>query len=194
MRLLIAALFVLSLAGNVRSAEKSSRKPLRSGPKPGDSVPSFYTRAVTGPLANKSVCYVCRNGDRPVVMLLMRRIGRDMKPLLTKVDKIVDGNRASGLRGFGVLIDDNSRKATSAVQTFAFNNKIQLPLTVSGRAIAGAGGHKLHKDAALTVVLYRRQKVVRTWSFRAGEIKPADVAAIAKRLASFARSKSRSRR
>ena len=66
--------------------------------------------------------------------------------------------------------------------------------TVSGRAIAGAGGHKLHKDAALTVVLYRRQKVVRTWSFRAGEIKPADVAAIAKRLASFAKSKSRSRR
>ena len=38
--------------------------------KVGDEVPSFYVRTVTGPLAGKSVCYVCRHGDRPVAMVL----------------------------------------------------------------------------------------------------------------------------
>ncbi len=43
--------------------------------KVGEEVPSFYVRTVTGPLAGKSVCYVCRHGDRPVVMVLLRELG-----------------------------------------------------------------------------------------------------------------------
>ena len=176
----------VALVVAMSAASAQAGKPaLRSGLQPGKTVPSFYTRAVTGPLANKSVCYVCRNGARPVVMLLMRKIGPEMKPLLTGIDKIVDKNRANGLRGFGVLINDNSRKATSAVQTFAFNNRLQLPLTVAGEVLAGKGGHNLHKDAALTVVLYRKQKVVKSWTFRDGELKEEDVKAIGKRLREF---------
>ena len=126
-------------------AEMPARRksmPLKSGPMVGDHVASFYTRAVTGPLMNKSVCYVCRNGQRPVVMVLLRRVDAELKPLMKSLDKLVDGNRAVGLRGFGVLIDNNSVQATSAVQTFAFDNKISIPLTISGEAVAAASGQK----------------------------------------------------
>ena len=76
--------------------------PLESGLKVGEHVPSFYTRAVTGPLMNKSVCYVCRNGQRPVVMVLMRRIDAELKPLMKSLDRLVDGNRAAGLGRDGI--------------------------------------------------------------------------------------------
>lgn len=187
MRLFLLIGILCSLSGAAIASGKPAEEPLKSGPESGDMVPSFYTRAVTGPLRNKSVCYVCRNGARPVVMLLMRRIGPELKPLLKGIDTIVDENRANGLRGFGVLIEDDARKATSAVQTFAFNNKIRFPLTVSGEGIAN--GHKLHKKAALTVVLYRKQKVVKTWTFREGELNKADVAAISKHVKDFASKK-----
>ena len=156
--------------------------PLKSGPMVGDHVASFYTRAVTGPLMNKSVCYVCRNGQRPVVMILLRRVDAELKPLMKSLDKLVDGNRAVGLRGFGVLIDNNSVQATSAVQTFAFNNMISIPLTISGEAVAAASGQKIHRDAAITIVLYRKRKVVATFSFRSGELKAADVQRVLKRV------------
>jgi len=160
-------------------------KPLKPALKTGDEVASFYSRAVTGPLMNKSICYVCRNGERPVVMVLLRRIDPELKPLMQRIDRLVDKNRANGLRGFGVLIGDDSVQATSTVQTFAFNNKLSLPITVAGEA-AAAGIGSLPKDAAVTVVLYRKRKVVQTWCYRAGELKSAAVKDVVKRVERFA--------
>ncbi|HEY2251392.1 MAG TPA: hypothetical protein VGH74_10045, partial [Planctomycetaceae bacterium] len=60
----------------------SLSEPLQSGLKVGEKVHTFYVRAITGPLKNKSVCYVCRNGDRPVVMFFVRRITPQLKKLL----------------------------------------------------------------------------------------------------------------
>src|SRR4051812_14009141 len=78
--------------------------PLKSGLQVGEAVPQFYVRAVTGPLKNKSVCYVCRNGDRPVIMLLARKVTPEVTKLLKEVDQLVDSHRADGLRGFGVFV------------------------------------------------------------------------------------------
>jgi hypothetical protein len=175
-------------AGVPAKSEPKTATPLKPALKAGDEVASFYSRAVTGPLMNKSICYVCRNGRRPVVMVLMRRIDPELKPLMKRIDTIVDKNRAKGVRGFGVLIGEDSVKATSAVQTFAFNNKLSLPLTVGSEA-AAAGIGKLSADAAVTVVLYRKLKVVQSWSYRAGELKPANVKDVVKRIERFAAGK-----
>jgi hypothetical protein len=178
---------ILTLPAPAEVPSKTGGKaapPLKSSLKAGDEVASFYSRAVTGPLMNKSVCYVCRNGQRPVVMVLLRRIDPELKPLMQRIDRLVDKNRAHGLRGFGVLIGEDTIKTTSAVQTFAFDNKLSLPLTVAGEA-AAAGIGNLSKHAAVTVVLYRKRKVVQSWSYRAGELRPAAVKAVVKRIERF---------
>jgi len=173
---------IAPLSDHADAAEGDAKPALKSGPKVGTYMPSFYTRAVTGPLMNKSVCYVCRNGQRPVVLLLMRRVHPELKPLLKRLDRLINDNRANGLRGFGVLINSDSTKAISAVQTFAFNHKITLPLTVAGESIAAEGHQNVPDNAALTVVLYRRRKVVATYPFRAGELKPTDIQHITKHI------------
>lgn len=138
----------------------------KSGLQTGEAVPFFYSRVVTGPLMNRSVCFVCRNGNRPVVMLLMRNLKPELVPLMKSIDKLVNGNRAVGLRSFGVMIADEPFNAVSTVQTFAFNSKIKLPLTVATDAIANASCQRLHDDAQLTVLLYRNRKVVNNFTFR----------------------------
>lgn len=143
---------------------------LHSGVEVGELVPSFYMRAVTGSLMNKSVCYVCRNGARPVVMVLVRRMDPELKPLLQKIDKEVDRQRGDGLRSFGVMIADEPFKAVAPVQTFAFNHDIAMPFGVAPRSVAAAASQNLHADAVVTVVLYRKQRVVRRFAFRKGEL------------------------
>lgn len=179
------ALFIAVPAGTVSADsadESTSTQPFRSGRQQGENVPFFYSRVVTGSLMNKSVCFVCRNGNRPVVMLLMRQLQPEFAPLLRTIDKLVDANRATGLKSFGVLITDEPFRDSSAVQTFAFNSKVKMPLTVGTDAIANDACQRLHKDAELTVVIYRKRSVVQNFTFRAAQLKDADVATIAKSI------------
>lgn len=149
---------------------ETSDKPLESGPKTGSTVNSFFVRAVTGPHRNRSVCYVCRYGARPVVMVFIQKVDPKLPALLKAIDEKVDDNRVTGLRSFGVLITDESSRAVPVLQTMAFDERIRMPLTAATTAVAGPGGNRLHRDAATTVVLYRKQKAVANLAFRHGKL------------------------
>lgn len=152
------------------AAETTESKPLESGPKSGSVVHSFFVRAVTGPHRNRSVCYVCRYGARPVVMVFIQKVDPKLPALLKAVDKIVDENRVTGLRSFGVLVTNESSRAVPVLQTMAFDERIRMPLTAATTAVAGPGGNRLHRDAATTVVLYKEQKARTNLAFRFGKL------------------------
>ena len=177
------SLFVLTLQSSQARGEESSaaetakpaskagpRPTLLSGPKIGSTIHQFFVRAVTGPHRNRSVCYVCRYGSRPVVMVLIQKSDPKIATLLKAIDAIVDDNRISGLRSFGVLVTDESARAVPILQTMAFDEKIRMPLTAATTAIAGSSCHNLHEDAATTVILYRDQQAVKNFAFEKGEI------------------------
>ena len=161
------ALVVLAVAG------AADKPPIRSGRDIGQPVPSFYVRAVTGPLRNKSVCYVCRNGSRPCVMILFRNTGPALGKLLKEIDKVVDRNRVAGLRSFGVLSSPDPGRAISPLQTMAFNQKVSLPLSVATDVVGSPSCQNIHRQAEVTVVLYRRMKVVGRFGFRSRELDDA---------------------
>lgn len=152
------------------ASQTEPKKSLQSGPKIGSTIHQFFVRAVTGPHRNRSVCYVCRYGSRPVVMVLIQKSDPKIATLLKTIDAIVDDNRVSGLRSFGVLVTDESARAVPILQTMAFDEKIRMPLTAATTAIAGSSCHNLHKDAATTVILYRDQQAVKNFAFVKGEI------------------------
>lgn len=156
-----------------------------SGPKVGATIHPFFVRAVTGPHRNRSVCYVCRYGGRPVVMVLIQKVDPKIGALLTTLDAIIDDNRVSGLRGFGVLITDQSSRAVPILQTIAFDEKVHMPLTAATTAIAGSGGQNLHPDAATTIVLYRGQKAVDAIPLRNGQIDAKELRKIRERILKF---------
>jgi hypothetical protein len=132
----------------------------RVGLHQGDKVPSFYVRAVTGSLKNRSVCYVCRFGDRPVVMVLVRHWHQGLPELVKNVDRQIDGHRALGLRGFVVFTTDNRQELLPRVQTLAFDGKIEMPLTIAAATAEGPDGRTGNDDEpAVSVVLYREQTV-----------------------------------
>src|SRR5262245_42547507 len=131
----------------------ASGRRLESGLKVGEKVPTFYVRAVTGPLKSRSVCYVCRNGDRPVVMLFIRQITPEVRRLLKAIDGEVDQRRASGLRSFGVFLSEDGKELLPEVQTLAFDEKLGLPLTIAAAPSDGTAAGGIHRDAAGTEIL-----------------------------------------
>lgn len=153
-----------------RTSHTASGRILQSGPETGSTIHQFFVRAVTGPHRNRSVCYVCRYGSRPVVMVLIQQTDPKVATLLKAIDALVDDNRISGLRSFGVLVTDESARAVPVLQTLAFDEQIRMPLTAATTAIAGSGCHNLHEDAATTVILYRNQHAVKNFAFERGQI------------------------
>lgn len=149
--------------------------PLESGPEAGSSIQSFFVRAVTGPHRNRSVCYVCRYGSRPVVAVFIQKVDPQLPRLLQAIDRFVDDNRLSGLRSFGVLVTDQSSSVVPILQTMAFDGRIRMPLTASTTAIAGSSSWRLDKRAATTIVTYRKQKSVGTLAYADGAIDDAAV-------------------
>jgi hypothetical protein len=190
----LAAVSCLALSGRVArvapaddGAAAAARRPsLQSGRQVGESVPEFHSRVVTGPLRNRSVCYVCRNGGRPVVMLLLRRVGPEIEPLLRDIDRLVDANRAAGLRSFAVVLCDEPGRAAPEVQTFAFDHKIDTPLSVATDAVAAPNCQNVHPDAAVTVVLYRQRRVESTFAFRDDELNERAYRDVVEQVRSFA--------
>jgi hypothetical protein len=170
------AIFVLCLpcvciqADEPTTLKPAVLSPLKSGPKDGAKVQSFFVRAVTGPHRNRSVCYVCRFGSRPVVMVLLQGVDKKVPDLFKALDKVLDAKRATGLRGFGVLVTDNSSKAVPILQTMSFDEKLRIPLTAATSAVAGPSCHNLHENATTTVVFYRGQTTIETMGFRNGEL------------------------
>lgn len=135
-------------------------------PQPaGKEVPSFYSRVVTGPLKNQSVCFVCRNGDRPTVMVITRQLTPELKLFLRNVDRLVDDHRASGLKCFAVYLNDELLPATAQVQTFAFEARLKLPLTVAGESVTAASCLDIPEETETAVVLYRCKNVVASHHF-----------------------------
>jgi hypothetical protein len=165
--------------------------PLQSGLKVGDRVPTFYVRAVTGPLKNKSVCYVCRNGDRPVAMLFVRKITPELTRLLKGIDDEVDRHRAAGLRSFAVFLAGENEELLPQVQTLAFDEKINLPLTIAAAPSDGSAGRTIHRDATVTVILYRDQTVTANFAFRAAELNAEAIETIFKSTRALAADETR---
>ncbi|MBS0205729.1 MAG: hypothetical protein JSS49_22740 [Planctomycetes bacterium] len=152
----------------------------KSNATSGTEVPSFYVRAVTGPLAGKSVCYVCRNGDRPVVIVFLRDLGPDVTALLKDLDRTVDRHRADGLRCFAVLLTETPQRDSARLQTLAFDEKIELPLTVTGDATTQGSTLAFPRDSSVAVVTYQDRRIVERFQFKAGKCnEPARLSIVA---------------
>jgi len=170
----ITAAMLLALCAMWSVSQAQEPSPLKSGLQTGERVPTFYVRAITGPLRNRSVCYVCRNGDRPVVMVFVRSASPELRRLLKEIDEQIDAHRADGLRGFGVFLTGERKDLLSEVQTLAFEEKIGLPLTIAAATVEGPAGQNLDPSAAVTVILYRDQTVVANFAYREGELSTSE--------------------
>lgn len=140
----------------------------------GAEVPSFFVREVASERPNLATCLVCRYGNRPVVLVCVRKLDAQAETLLEAIDQAVDEGRGIGLKGFAVFLAVKPADVQPRLMALVRQRGVTLPLTIP----VESDGPKLLRppaDASLAVLCYVKHKVVASHVLLPGEITAARI-------------------
>lgn len=147
----------------------------------GDSVGVFYVTKVAGAdhdgvRPGEQLCYRCRYGSSPMVMVFARRTGGRVTELVKRIDRAVFSNRKRRLKGLVTMMGDSSSAVKAAAGEVAAAAKVEhVPIVVAKELQTGPLNYKLPADADVTVVVAKDSQVVKTHTFTSEKV---DIAAV----------------
>lgn len=152
-------LSLLSLVIALASAGALTAGEIKSGPQTGDSIGAFNVTKCAGAEEDgvevgANLCYRCRNGDRPQVIVFTRSTDPKVMELLRKIDKAVGENEDAKLRSFVNLLGDDKDELSAKAKAVAASSKTsRLPFVVPNEFENGPDNYGINTKAAVTVVL-----------------------------------------
>jgi len=109
-----------------------------------------------------------------------RKIDANLTSLVKQLNDEVGKNGDKKLSAFVVFLTDDSDVLQPDIEKLAEKEKVtNVPLTI-GETVAGPPSYKIDKDAEVTVMLWKKTKVVSNFAVKAGEMKKDDIAKIVK--------------
>ena len=168
---------VLGLAATV-SAEISS------GPQVGDTVGAFTVTKVTGNpddgvADGKTLCYRCKMGQRPVVMVFARSADEKFAKFLQELDEELEEHADDKLTAFVNMIGTDAESLKQAAADFVAKHGIKRVAFVIPEDVEnGPPEFKIAPDADVTVVCYREGTVKANHAFPKGGLSDEKIDAL----------------
>ncbi len=186
-------LFVLSLSLAVALtatgsllAEEAASKGLKSGPQDGDKIGAFYVTKVAGAeedgvAEGKNLCYRCKNGQRPQVIVFTRSANKKVQELVKKLDEAVADNESSQLRVFVNLLGEDKEDLSDTCKKLASQSKAKnVPFVVPNEFENGPDNYGINAKADVTITLASESSVKA--SYAVAKAKDLNVASVIKDL------------
>ena len=129
---------------------------LKSGPD-GKIGGAFQVKAITGEKKGETLCYVCKyNGEaRPAVVLMFtQKADENLATVVKAVDEVQKNNAKLGTVVVGV-----GGVASADFEKLQSTHKLTTPLVIAEDK-DGPGAYKLNKEAAVTVLVYKKGGVI----------------------------------
>lgn len=161
-RKFIASLALVACVGLVMAAD------IKSGPQVGQGVGAFHPfnvfNAEDKELCMKENCIVCQYGSKPVALVFARNTDKPVAELVKKLDGAVA--KAGGTEKMGAAViflstEDNIKQTVAKMQTEAGIKNVSL--AVDGPV--GPEAYKINKNADVTVIIYKKKKVLANHAF-----------------------------
>ncbi len=149
--------------------------------KQGDSIGVFYVTKVAGAEDDgvepgEELCYRCRYGSRPMVMMFARDTGGKVTDLVKQIDAAVAKNEDVSLKALLTLIGEDAASLKEDASKIAKKAAVKnVPVVVAKETKTGPLNYKLADDAAVTIIVAKDSQVVNTHVFAADKI---DIAAV----------------
>ena len=162
------AVAILCTAAAVATAE------VTSGPQVGDSIGAFTVTKVAGNpddgvADGKSLCYRCKMGARPVVMVFARTADEKLAKLVKQIEEEVEEHQAEKLTSFVNMIGTDADSLKKAAGEFVKKHDIKrVAFVVPDDVKNGPPEFKIAPDADVTVVCYREGQVKANHAFSKG--------------------------
>jgi hypothetical protein len=132
-----------------------------SGPQVGDAVGAFLVTKVTGNpddgvADGKTLCYRCRMGNKPVVMVFARSADETFAKFLKKLEGELEEHADEKLTAFVNMIGTDAESLKQAAADFAAKHDFKrIAFVVPEEVENGPEDFKIAPDADLTVVCYK---------------------------------------
>ena len=128
----------------------------------------------------RSLCYRCKTGMKPVVMIFARSADEKLAKLLKKLDEEIEEHADAKLTGFVNMIGPDAEALKKAAEEFVKKNGIKrLAFVVPEDAKDGPPDFKIAADADVTVICYKDGTVLANHAFPKGGLSDDKIAAVA---------------
>jgi hypothetical protein len=141
---------------------------------------------VLGEQRGQSHCFICETADRPAVIVFARSLSEPLGKLVVALDQAVLEHKKADLRSWVTFLGED--ESTLGPQILQWGKKYALrsvPLGVFEDK-GGPPSYRLTRDAEVTVLLSVKQKVVRNFAFRAGELTDERIADVLRAVPTIA--------
>ena len=145
---------------------------LKSGPQAGDNLPGPFQSVVaysegTG-LVGKRTDFVEMYGQSPVVLVFAREMKKPLTRLVNTLDAEAVKHKSARLKVIVVLLSDDDALENNLKEYGEKQGLKHVNLAIMDPP--GPKNYKLAKEADVTVLLYKRQKVQANHAFKKGEL------------------------
>jgi hypothetical protein len=167
-RLFSLAAVALLVVGVAFAAE------LKSGLQPGQKIGAFDVKKVAGATddgvaVGTELCYRCKYGSRPMVMVFTRKTDDKLVDLVKKLDAAVEKNKDVKLAAFvNVLAEDQSAAEKSAKELASAAKSANVPVVVPVEFKNGPDNYGIAPQADLTIIVASDGAVTANHTFETG--------------------------
>jgi hypothetical protein len=150
---------LFTLVSALAVATTLSAEEIKSGPQVGDSIGAFNVTKCAGAESDgvevgKNLCYRCRNGARPQVIVFTRSTDAKVMELVQKLDAAVKEHESAKLRSFvNLLGEDKDQLTETAKQVAADSKTTEIPFVVPNEFENGPDDYGINAKAAVTIVM-----------------------------------------
>ncbi|MEC8346071.1 MAG: hypothetical protein VXZ63_13050, partial [Planctomycetota bacterium] len=101
-----------------------------------------------------NLCYRCKNGSRPQVMVFTRSAGEKVAELVQNLDAQLKKNSSKQLRAFVNVMGEERVDAEAAAKTLAQSSKASnVPFVIPNEVENGPDNYGLNSDAEITIIM-----------------------------------------
>jgi hypothetical protein len=177
-RALALVLACLGVLGTASAADG----PCVSGLKPGQRPGPYAAVVSLGPNRGQLHCFICETADNPAAVVFARQMSDPLGKLVQGFDKAVVAHKAAGLRSWVTFLSADQSALDPQVVKWGKRHGLSNVSLAVFEDPDGPPSYRLARDADVTVLLFVKQKVVRNFAFRAGELNDKKVAEVLKAL------------
>jgi hypothetical protein len=168
-RLFLVLVPAVLLGSYAVAAEKGA---LKSGPQAGDKLPgpfqSLVAYSAQPGLVGTKTDFVEMCGQDPVVLVFAREMKKPLTRLVNTLDAEAVKHKSARLKVIVVLLSDDDALENNLKEYGEKQGIKQVYLAIMEPT--GPKHYKLSKEADVTVLLYKRQKVQANHAFKKGEL------------------------
>jgi hypothetical protein len=147
------------------SASLASAEDIKSGLQVGKQIGAFNVTKLAGAeddgvKEGGNLCYRCKNGGRPQVMIFTRSSDKAVVTLVQKLDAAIAKNSGKELRAFVNFLGDEKSSAKAKAEKLAKASKVKkVPFVLPNEFENGPADYGINPKAAVTVILAEGGKV-----------------------------------